>query len=196
MASILAGCAGVPRSADQAPSRVGLAAFSIEGRFALRYEEKNYSGRLSWRHDGVDNELLLSSPFGQGIAQLNTDLSGASITTSDGKTAHAQNAEALTREVLGYPLPIERLVDWIAAKEAKASGEVERRDALARPLQLRHQDWRIDYTYESDDAHDRSAADALPSRIFVTRADGFELRLRIDEWTDLSRPAAPVAVKP
>ena len=171
---LLAGCAGLPPAS--APSRAALSAqsaFSLEARFSLRSEERNYSGRLSWRHDGAGDELLLASPFGQGIAEISTGAGGARLKTADGQVASAATAEELTRQVLGYPLPIERLVDWVRARD---SDEVATRDERARPLELRHEDWRIAYAYDSDDP------EAPPSRIFATRADGFELRLRIDEW--------------
>ena len=54
----LAGCAAVPSSpAGVAVRRDALDDFSIEGRFALRHEDHNYSGRLSWRHSGAADEL-------------------------------------------------------------------------------------------------------------------------------------------
>ena len=177
-ALLVSGCAVVPSS----PGSVGVAQrealddFSLEGRFSLRHEEKNYSGRLSWRHSGADNELLLASPFGQGLAQITTSERGAQLTMSDGQVYAAADSEALTREVLGYPLPLARLTDWVRGRAA--SGELEL-DGSGRPLLLRHDGWRIDYDYASDDAQ------APPSRIVALRDDGAELRLRIDEWVAL-----------
>ena len=53
-------------------------------------------------------------------------------------------------------------------------------DGHGRPLRLLDEAWRIDYEYDSDDPQ------ALPGRLFVEREGGFELRLRIDEWSTLS----------
>jgi len=177
LALLLAGCASAPPSDRAAPARDTLDAFALEARFALRHENTNYSGRLSWRHTPADDALLLSSPFGQGIAQIESASSGARLTMSDGKSYVAASVEALTQQFLGYPLPLARLVDWVRARER--GGEVEARDAIERPLRLHHEDWRIAYDYEGD------AADALPIVIFAQRADGFELRLRIDSWMSL-----------
>ena len=82
----------------------------------MRHEDTNYSGSLRWRHDGANNELLLVSPFGQGIAEIVTSDSGARLTTSDGKVYSEANAETLTRQVLGYTLPFARLTDWVRAQ--------------------------------------------------------------------------------
>ena len=176
---LLSGCASLPSSPPSpSPAREALDAFSLEGRFSLRQENKNYSGKLSWRHQGADNTLLLSSPFGQGMAQITTRENGAQLTTSDGKLYTAADTETLTQQVLGYPLPLAQLTDWVRGRD-DAPGLAER-DAFGRPLRLSHQDWRIEYGYEGDDPA------AAPSRIFAERTGGLELRLKIDEWTSLT----------
>ena len=183
--ALLGGCAVSPSS----PASIGVAQrdalddFSLEGRFSLRHEDKNYSGRLSWRHSGADNELLLASPFGQGLAQLTTSERGAQLTMSDGQVYAAADSEALTREVLGYPLPLAQLTDWVRGRGARGDLEL---DGSARPLRLRYADWRIDYEYDGDDAQ------ALPGRLVARRDDGLELRLRIDEWVALPLPKDPL----
>jgi outer membrane lipoprotein LolB len=160
------------------PSRGALESFLLEGRFSLRQDEQNHSGRLSWRHTADGDELLLASPFGQGIAEIVADAGQATLTTSDGKTFIAPDVPSLTGQALGYRLPLKNLSDWVRGHAAGA--EVVARDALGRPLQLRYEDWRIEYAYEGDDPA------ALPARLFAERSGAFELRLRIDEWSALS----------
>lgn len=183
LGTLLGGCAALPAApAAAVTQRDTLDDFALEGRFSLRHEDKNYSGRLSWRHQGANNELLLASPFGQGIAQITTSAFGARLTTSDGQVYAAADSELLTRQVLGYPLPLAQLTDWVRGR--RGAGAVDL-DAQGRPLHLRHDGWRIDYDYDSSDAQ------ALPSRLFAERADGLELRLRIDEWTALPTAEDP-----
>jgi outer membrane lipoprotein LolB len=176
LAALLSACAALPGAPGEQPRRDALSDFSLDGRFSLRYEDKNYSGRLSWRHRGNDDELLLSSPFGQGLAEIFSAPQGAQLTLSDGKTYEAADAEKLTLQVLGYPLPLSRLTDWVRGRAL--GGELER-DAFGRLLRLRHEAWKIDYDYADDDRQ------ALPSRIFAESAGGIELRLRIDQWRHL-----------
>ena len=171
---LLCACSTLPSS----PQRDTLDAFSLEGRFSLRHEDKSYSGRLSWKHAGANNELLLASPFGQGMADITTSENGAQLTTSDGKVYSAVDAETLIGQVLGYPLPLAQLTDWVRGRSTTA-GDIEV-DQHGRLLRLRQQDWRIDYDYESDDPQ------APPSRIIAERIGGTELRLRIEEWNNLS----------
>lgn len=176
----LSACASLQPSVEGAvlPQRSGLQSFALEGRFALHHEDKSYAGRLSWRHVGDADEILLASPFGQGMAEIVSDGAGARLTAGDGKSYAAADAETLTRQVLGYPLPLRYLPDWVRARAP--SGGVETKDAFERPLRLRQDDWRIDYEYDNDDPQ------ALPGRLFIQREGGLELRLRIDEWRDLN----------
>ena len=143
----------------------------------MRQEGKGYVGRLTWRHAGERDTLVVSSPLGQAMAEIVSDADGALLTGSDGGSQRADSADALLQSAIGYPLPLSRLLDWLRGRDP-GGGKITR-DEWGRPLQLRHEDWRIDYAYDSD------AAQALPGRLFVERADGFELRLRIDEWQTL-----------
>ena len=117
---LVAGCAALPPSPGSlaVARRDAIDDFSLEARFSLRHEDQNYSGRLSWRHSGGDDELLLASPFGQGIAQLTSDPRGARLTMSDGQVYAAEDGAALTRQVLGYPLPVAQLADWVRGRGA------------------------------------------------------------------------------
>ena len=177
-AALLAGCAGMPPAAGPAsPSRHVLESFLLEGRFSLRQDAQNHAGRLNWRHTADGDELLLASPFGQGIAEIVATPGQATLTTSDGKIFAAPDVPSLTEQVLGYRLPLQRLADWVRGHAAGA--EVAAQDALGRPLELRHEDWRIEYGYDGDDPA------ALPVRLFAERSGAFELRLRIDGWSAL-----------
>lgn len=177
-AVLLAGCSSLTQVPDAGPvSRSQLASFTLDGRFSLNQGDTNYSGRLSWRHENVRNVLLISSPLGQGIAEISTDASGARLVTADGQQRFAANAELLTQEVLGYPLPITRLTEWVRGqRHADDRSEV---DEHGRAIRLRHEGWSVNYGYASDDP------DAPPDRIFAESAGGLKLRLRIDEWGGL-----------
>lgn len=177
----LSACTALPptTSENAALLRQGdrLDAFSLAGRFSIRHEGRNYVGQLHWRHAGDRDDLLLSSPFGQGMAEIVSDGIGARLTSSDGSTQSAATADELLQSVLAYPLSLSQLLDWLRGRNPDA-GKLAL-DGLGRPLHLRHEDWRIDYEYDNDDPQ------ALPGRLFVEREGGFSLRLRIDEW----RPA-------
>lgn len=162
-----------PPTPQAAATRAVRQAFSLDARFSLRSEGKSYSGKLSWQHDGANNVLLLSSPLGQGMAEIRTDVAGARLTTSDGKAYVAKDVEALTRQVLGYTLPVTQLTEWV---QGANGDDVLRHDEGGRPLERRQAAWHVGYTYGGDDPA------ALPMLVEVEQTGGIELRLRVDEW--------------
>jgi outer membrane lipoprotein LolB len=186
----LTACGSTPPSAEQASPvrRDELHAFSLAGRFSLRQEGKSYTGRLDWRHADDSDELLLSSPLGQAMAEIVSNPDGARLNSGDGKTQTAASADELLQAVLGYPLPLDKLADWVRGRSPQ--GGTMAVDALGRPLRLQYEDWRIAYEYDSDEEQ------ALPGRLFVERETLLELRLRIDEWLPLTpTPMRPLPVR-
>lgn len=158
--------------------------FVLEGRFSLRQQDNSFSGRLSWRHAAGGDEILLATPFGQGVAEITRDSAGARLMAGEGKTYVAENVAKLTAQVLGYPLPLDDMADWLRGRRHGTSSLVI--DIYGRPTRLEEAGWRIEYEYDAEN-HD---AQALPVSLSIER-DGeqtlepFTLRLRIDEWTEL-----------
>jgi len=173
-ALLLNACSVLPEAPRQLATLDHADSFAILGRFSLTHAEKNYVGRLSWQHDGPNDTLLLSSPLGQALAEIVSDAAGARMTQSNGQSHTADSATQLIESLLGYPLPLDKLVDWLRGSAAR-DGQ-RRYDALGRVQSIQDAAWRIDYEYDTDDKH------ALPARLFVDRADGLRLRLRIEQW--------------
>src|SRR5207237_8946347 len=42
--------------------------FDLAGRIAARYGNEAFTGNIGWRHAGGGDELLISTPLGQGVA--------------------------------------------------------------------------------------------------------------------------------
>lgn len=172
---LLSACAGpAVQVGDAMPPRAAIRDFSLDARFSVTHEAERHSGRLSWRHAGASDELQLSSPFGQVVAEVQIDSRRARLVASDRRVYEAPDVQQLTREVLGYPLPIRRLSEWVLGRES-GRGQVEK-DALGRPSRIEDDGWQISYEY------DQESGDALPARLVVTRPGGPDLRLRIEEW--------------
>jgi len=77
-------------------------------------------GRVFWRHANDTDELLITSPLGQGIARLNRKGDQFRLVTGDRKEYRADNAEDLTEQALGWRLPLAGLSDWVQARRAPA----------------------------------------------------------------------------
>jgi outer membrane lipoprotein LolB len=176
LAAVVAGCAA-PRSPLPA-SNVAIGTFTLAGRVAVKVEQRGYSARLNWRHGAGGDRLRILSPVGTVIAELEADASGATLTTADKKVYRSGDVQALTRQVLGWDLPLEGLQHWVVGRpEPTLPVQAEERDARGRLTKLIQNQWRIDFLAYSGDS-------ALPSRMLLAY-DNLGLRLIIDRW-DLS----------
>ena len=65
LAAFVAACAQVPIQPPEGPLE-----FSLAGRIAARYGSESFTGNINWRHAREGDELLISTPTGQGVAQI------------------------------------------------------------------------------------------------------------------------------
>ena len=159
------------------------AAFDIIGRMLTSHDGRAFSSGFRWRHDRDGDEIWLLSPVGQTLVYIVADAAGATLTGADRQSYQAGSVESLTRDALGWPLPLDRLQHWITGTAAPgdAGAKVEH-DARNRVMALEQSGWRIRYGYpESGGTADR------PRRLDLAQG-GVQIRLVIDTWRDGSAP--------
>src|SRR3546814_10947988 len=61
-------------------------------------------------------ELDLANPLGSTLARVEVTPAGATLFRSDGTTQQARTADALVAQVLGSPIPVEGLRDWLRGR--------------------------------------------------------------------------------
>jgi outer membrane lipoprotein LolB len=180
LALVLGGCAGVP----VAPTTViGPSSavpplpdsWTLQGRIAVQSGEQSLAGQFHWQHRADGDEVLMTSPLGQGVARIVRDADGVALEAPNQPTRRAPDAESLTREALGYALPVAGLVWWVQARPDPDSGFEATHDAAGRITQLRQAGWVITYLQYAADAPSR------PRRLVVAR-EGLEIRLVADSW--------------
>ena len=174
---LLAACASAPQVPLAPRDQIG--DFALEARFALRVSlpdqpPESSGGRLEWEHRNGNDHILISSPLGVGVAEIDVDPTRGRLRTADGQLRESADADALMEEVTGQRLPVRQLPGWLLGR-AGAAGEVTR-DGAGRPARLNEAGWRIDYAYPDD------SAGALPSLVNLRRDGEVDLRLRIEEW--------------
>jgi len=146
--------------------------FEFSARFAARYRDEAASGQLAWRHHAARDEVLISSPFGQGLARVTREPSGVTLVMADDRRYVAQDAETLTEQVLGFRLPLRGLADWVRGRAAAGSPARTDYAADGRLAALEQEGWRVEYQeYES----------GRPARLRLLYP-GMELRLAISQW--------------
>lgn len=181
LALLLAGCTAVPvqqKMAEPAAYQPHLrqineiTSFAIVGRIAVLTETKGFSGNMRWHHRPDGDDIAFYSPLGTQLGQLNADVEGVTLTTSDQKTYRADDAEALTQQTLGWSLPMAGLHDWVLGRPTAGEFEIQAWDDLGRILRLRQNGWDIEYpVYQG----------TLPSKI-VLKSPKLDLKLVIEEW--------------
>jgi outer membrane lipoprotein LolB len=162
-AALLGACATL----TEAPIPSG--GFELSGRVAVRYAKEALSGRIFWRHSDNAEELLITSPLGQGLARITRVHGGFLLVAGDGKEYRAADAEGLTEQALGWRLPLAGLADWVQGRPNR-SRPYEWLGDTGR--ELRQDGWLV--TYEE-------FGDERPMKLRLTRED-LEIRLIVDQW--------------
>jgi outer membrane lipoprotein LolB len=146
--------------------------FELSARLAARYGAESFSGNLAWRHAERNDEMLITTPIGQGVARVVREGDTVILTTAEPKEYRASDAESLTERVLGFRLPLAGLADWVRARPAAAAPFKDEKSADGRLARLEQSGWRIEYLeYEGE----------RPSRLRLLYP-GVELRLAISAW--------------
>jgi len=172
---LLAGCASAPPTAAVRPSNAEQAAFTLDGRIAVKYDGEHSSAGMHWLHDADADDILMLAPLGVTVAHIQRDAHGATLDAS-GKHYAAQDSGELMQQVLGWRLPLSGLPYWVMGLPVPGAMASVERDANGQVSLLRQDGWSIRYT-----AYATPAADSLPRRMTLQR-EGLEIRLLIDEW--------------
>jgi hypothetical protein len=61
--------------------------FELSGRIAVRYRDDAGSGNIAWRHGAHADEMLLTTPMGQGIARIVRSGDEVVLTAQDGASS-------------------------------------------------------------------------------------------------------------
>jgi outer membrane lipoprotein LolB len=152
-AAFLAACTHVEIKPPEGPLE-----FSLAGRIAARSGKESFTGNIAWRHAPDGDELLISTPTGQGVAQIVRQGDAVLLRTSEPREYRAADSEELTERVLGFRLPIEGLAQTVQGKPSPT---------------LEGRGWKVEY--QEYDAQKR------PTRLRLTNGAA-EVRLAISQW--------------
>jgi outer membrane lipoprotein LolB len=120
--------------------------FELSGRLAARHAAESFSGNIAWRHAAEGDEMLISSPLGQGVARIVRQGEAVVLTTAEPKEYRASDAESLTEQALGYRLPLAGLADWVRGRpSAKLPVTKIEKSPDGKLLSLEQGGWTIEY---------------------------------------------------
>lgn len=164
---VLAGCA----PAEIRPSFQSVE-FEITGRLGARYQSESFTGNLTWKHARDADELVISTPLGQGVARIARQGNAIVLATAEPREYRSTDAEAITERVLGFRVPLAGLADWVRARPSTASPAQAEYAPDGKLRTLAQSGWTIEYQdYDG----------ARPTRMRLVYP-GIELRLAITRW--------------
>lgn len=140
------GCA-----APQIESQNDLVLKQRQGKFSVQTQLPNapieaIQGNFVWRHLDKGWQLDLQSPLGSTLARLTVSAAGATLETPDAPTQRAVSGEELLAGVLGAPVPLDVLEDWIDGRvlnEDKVTNV--KRDAQGRIVSFNQSGWLVSF---------------------------------------------------
>jgi outer membrane lipoprotein LolB len=162
------------------PERQYLGRFSVVTTLAEKRDSG--SGRFKLAVDRNITVLDLDTPLGSTLARVQVDARGAHLfAPGDGgqREVHGANAEALTYEVLGWPLPVNGFRDWIDGRPVADRPSAPRTNGDGKVFQ--QDGWTVSVLERFD------AGRGAPRRLLFERPEeagqtpAISLRLVLDE---------------
>lgn len=188
VALLCAGCAVLQPGAEgdagafdraAATTRNYRPAVTLEGRMSLRYgangREQSVHGSFVWAQTAQRTDLQLLSPLGQTLATIAIEPGLATLVEAGKPPRSAPDADQLTEQTLGWPLPVSGLGDWLQGFARTSDGRRfvaqpqpgDLEDATAANSVTTADQWRIKYVNWQT-----TTAGLMPKRIDLGRSTG------------------------
>jgi len=119
-AAALGGCSAVPKASESEAAALANAP-RLTGKFGLivppsgSQRGQNVNASFELLGDPRRGQLEMSSPMGSLVARVSWQPGSAWLKTPDGDRAY-DDIDALTQELLGEPLPVQALFDWLRGR--------------------------------------------------------------------------------
>lgn len=120
--------------------------FRLLGRVSVKGGKESFSAGVQWHHSQENDDILLLSPLGQALAQIQRTSEGVSLMTSEREHYQAEDAESLTEQVLGWRLPLAGLQYWVQGMNSPATSSEMDLDKDGRVMTIRQDGWEINYS--------------------------------------------------
>lgn len=155
--------------------------FNLLGRISIQNGHQRHSGKISWQHTNINDEILLFSPFGQVVAKIFRDRDGAHLITSKQENFYASDIENLTEEILGWRLPLNGLQYWIQGHHSPFTASAKDINHEDRVIAIRQDDWHIRYNSFFPNQLEQIAR----PRILELNYQDLKIRMVVDNWENI-----------
>jgi outer membrane lipoprotein LolB len=154
--------------------------FSLKGRLGVVTNPRGFSGGIEWQHQSANDNIDIFSPVGGKVANIAKNANGVTLTSQDGHTIKANDAESLTEATLGWRLPLNGLNDWAIGRPTTSKIEASSWDEQGRLLTLKQDGWDISY-----ENYLETNGVFLPSKT-VLKSEKVNLKLLIEKWVGVT----------
>ncbi len=148
--ALLSACATPPKPEQGGLNEAGKADSTLtrSGRFALSVTHSSskveaVQGGFSWKDDGRNLMLDLSNPLGNTLARVWVLPGQAVLERTDGSQEVASNPDALVEQVLGSPVPVAGLRDWLHGRTGGSDVQKQRLDEQQHLSSFEQAGWRV-----------------------------------------------------
>ncbi len=187
---LISGCATIPPPTSQPTNAsinqqhlatlANIKAFSLKGRLGVVTNPRGFSGGIEWQHQTANDNIDIFSPVGGKVANIAKNAGGVTLTSQDGHTIKANDAESLTEATLGWRLPLNGLNDWAIGRPTASKIEASSWDEQGRLLTLKQDGWDISY-----ENYLETNGVFLPSKT-VLKSEKVNLKLLIEKWVGVT----------
>ena len=155
-------------------------AFALKGRLGVVTQKQGFSGGIDWQHHAITDNIDVFSPVGGKVANIAKNPSGVTLTSQNGHSISAQDAESLTETTLGFRLPLSGLSDWAVGRPNTSKIDASSWDEQGKLLTLKQDGWDIRFENYSD-----NNGVFLPNLI-VLKSEKVNLKLLIEKWVSVT----------
>ena len=191
---LLSGCAALLPPAKPAAPRVQAvpvyqSSLTLEGRIAVRYRqearEESLQGSFRWRQLPERTTVTLLSPLNQTLATLDVTPDAAQLTEAGKPPRIAADIDTLSRETLGWTLPVAGLRGWLqgfslASGRPRPIAEPGAEDA---PPVTTPDGWQLRYvSWQDEDAPPLTRPKRIDLQRTTPELGEMHIRIVIDRW--------------
>ena len=185
---VLAGCATIKQPPPPQPpansainqkhlaTLANIKAFALKGRLGVVTQKQGFSGGIDWQHHAITDNIDVFSPVGGKVANIAKNPSGVTLTSQNGHSISAQDAESLTETTLGFRLPLTGLSNWAIGRPSASKIEASSWDEQGKLLTLKQDGWDISYENYAD-----IDGISLPKKILL-KSEKVNLKLLVETW--------------
>jgi outer membrane lipoprotein LolB len=154
--------------------------FALKGRLGVVTNPRGFSGGIEWQHQTANDNIDIFSPVGGKVANIAKNPNGVTLTSQDGHSIKANDAESLTEATLGWRLPLSGLSDWAIGQPTTSKIEASTWDENGRMTTLKQDGWDISY-----ENYTENGGIFLPTKI-VLKSEKVNLKLLVEKWVGVT----------